>query len=224
MYYLQKGEYLLTRGKRNGKGQDQPYLRNIQAYEVWQTLQKQINRLIEKIVHFNVCYSYEDYCQEAFIACIEAVQRYDTYIRKTPIPQPDTDSTKNGWIRFNNRNTDTCELGVNTKTVMRLDVFAYWYLQKRLYRMADMDEVIYNVYDEQGNFKTTVSNSEYRKIKSMIKSKGFSVSSSNIFRDIQAGNDNGNGRNNRKREIADFSKDEHNQLNIRKTGYTWDHE
>ncbi len=50
-----------------------------EAYEVWQILQKQIHKIISKIINFNSSYEFEDYLQEAFIACHKAVCYYNFF-------------------------------------------------------------------------------------------------------------------------------------------------
>jgi hypothetical protein len=169
-------------------------------------LEDKIERLIDKIISFNSVHSGEDYMQEAFIACVTAIRKYE-YIRRNKIE----DSMSSEFIELtrnlkehrraafisesvnnneidDDRNAITSE-GVyssvcRNKPIMKLDVFAYWYIQKRLFRMADRDEVIFYVYNRHGEFERAIRNTEYRKAKKKLTEDGCTVKSANIFKQL----------------------------------------
>ncbi len=69
---------------------------------------------------------------------------------------------------------------------MKIDVFAYWYIKKHLYPMANTDSVVYDVYND-GTYRRTISNSEYRRTKKKLEKEGYIVNSRNMecsFEDI----------------------------------------
>ncbi len=74
---------------------------------------------------------------------------------------------------------------ITSRTVMRIDVFAYWFIQKRLYKKANRNEVVFNVFDETGEFQKTITNSEYRKGKKEYDELKYRVTSSNILKNVK---------------------------------------
>lgn len=176
------------------------------AYDLWMELEDKIERLIDKIISFNSVHSGEDYKQEAFIACVTAIRKYE-YIRRNNIE----DSMSSEFIEltrnlkehrraaFISESVNDNETNSNIKAVtsegvygsvcrnkpiMKLDVFAYWYIQKRLFRMADRDEVIFYVYNRHGEFERAIRNTEYRKTKKKLTADGCTVKSANIFKQL----------------------------------------
>jgi len=147
-----------------------------EAHLVWKSLQKQIRRLGEKIIRFNSIYTMEDYVNEAFIACYDAVCRYDSYVTKKK-KEHAIQQRAIGWsnevlddhegkspLPFHITQIENGTQKVN-KTIMKIEVFTFWYIQKRFFRLADMDEVVFNVFSENLEYLETLSNSEYRKKK-----------------------------------------------------------
>jgi hypothetical protein len=194
--------------KSNGNGRKDSESAELssRAYELWVELEDKIERLIDKIISFNSVYSGEDYKQEAFIACVTAIRKYE-YVRRNNIE----DSMSREFIELTrnlkehrrasfisesvnlnetkgNKNALTSEGVYNSvcrnKPIMKLDVFAYWYIQKRLYKMADRDEVIFYVYNRHGEFERTMRNAEYRKSKKELTENGCTVRSANIFKQL----------------------------------------
>lgn len=170
------------------------------AMEIWQNLQSSIHRLIDKIISFNSSHDREDYMQEAFLACVKAVDKYsrmrkakiDTTYSKEFIDMT-SDLRKNRklvWMiegeNGNGLRISTCK----NEPKMKPEVFAYWYIAKILFRVAaGSNEVVFHIYNENGEHERTVNNSEFRKIKKRLEKEGYKVKSDNIFRDIAFFND-----------------------------------
>ncbi len=52
---------------------------------------------------------------------------------------------------------------------MKLETYAYWYLQKHFQLAVDVDRVIYDIYDKNGNHVKSLRGSEYaRRKKDML--------------------------------------------------------
>jgi hypothetical protein len=129
-----------------------------EAYDVWRSLQKQINKIISKIINFNSSYEFEDYLQEAYIACHKAVCNYNFFKESSESYRNNKSSEK--FIVIN---------GIRLKmTNMRIDVYAYWYVQKRLYKIADSGEVF-----------------EYRRSRKKLQGEGCRFNSVNIIKDVE---------------------------------------
>lgn len=185
-------------GKKNVKnrnGKDDNRKQVDEALLVWQSLQKQIKYLCEKIIRFNSIYTIEDYMHEAFIACYDAVCRYDSYVSKKK-KEHAINQRVIGWGNEVLCDSDS-DLSVSyhilqiengtqmfKKTIMKINVFAFWYIQKRFFKLADMKEVVFNVFTEDGEYIETLSNSEYRKKKKDIELKKCVISTSNIFKSM----------------------------------------
>lgn len=165
------------------------------AMEIWLKLQDSIHRLIDKIISFNSSYDREDYMQEAFLACVKAVSKYsrmrsakiDSTYSKEFIDMA-SDLRKNRKLVWMIEGENSDGLRVSTcknEPKMKPEVFAYWYIEKILFRVASgSNEVVFNIYNEHGEYERTVGNSEYRKIKRGLEKEGRTVKSDNIFRDI----------------------------------------
>jgi len=166
-----------------------------EAEKVWNSLQKQIKHLAEKIIRFNSSYTIEDYVNEAYLACYDAVCRYDSYVAKKKKEHAVNQKAK-GWNSevLSNHNCPSQPsyriiqlekaTQVINKTIMKIDVFAFWFVQKRFFKLADMNEVVFNVFSKDGEFIETLTNSEYRKKKKDLNARTCSVAASNIVRSI----------------------------------------
>jgi hypothetical protein len=66
-----------------------------------------------------------------------------------------------------------------------------------LHRVANRNEVVFHVYDEYGEYIKTVSNSEYRKMKKEITENRLRITSSNIMKDLEYRDDDGEANENR---------------------------
>jgi hypothetical protein len=181
-------------GKNNGSGNNNEKQVD-EAHHVWRSLQKQIKRLGEKIIRFNSIYSMEDYINEAFLACYDAVCRYDLYVTKKK-KEHAVDQKAVGWhkevlgdpdsnssLPYQITQIENATQMIN-KTIMKIDVFAFWYIQKRFFKLADMDEVVFNVFSGDEEYIETLSNSEYRKKKKDLQLKKSIIRTSNIFKSM----------------------------------------
>ncbi len=166
-----------------------------EALLVWQSLQKQIKYLCEKIIRFNSINTVEDYMHEAFLACYDAVCRYDSYVTKKK-KEHAADQKAIGWSKevlcdpgssspapYHITQIDNATQMIN-KTIMKIEVFAFWYIQKRFFKLADMKEVVFNIFTEDGEYIETLSNSEYRKKKKVLELRKCVISTSNIFKSM----------------------------------------
>jgi len=146
-----------------------------EAYDVWRSLHKQINKIISKIINFNSSYEFEDYLQEAYIACHKAVCNYNFF--------------KEGSKNYrNNKQAEKFIVIDGTRlriTNMRIDVYAYWYVQKRLYKIADSGEVLFEIYSPDDRYIKTISNSQYRRNRKKLKHEGCKFNSVNIIKDVE---------------------------------------
>lgn len=170
------------------------------AMDIWLNLRDSIHRLIDKIISFNSSYGRDDYIQEAFLACVKAVGNYSR-MRKAKIETTyskefidmASDLRKNRKLVWMIEGENGDGLRVSTcknEPKMKPEVFAYWYIEKILFRVASgSKEVVFHIYNEHGEYERTVNNSEFRKIKKKLEKEGFTVKSDNIFRDISFFND-----------------------------------
>ena len=60
---------------------------------------------------------------------------------------------------------------------MQLPVFAYWFIQKKLYKMADTGEVAYDIYSPDGEFVETLRNGQFRKNRKALIQQGYKINS-----------------------------------------------
>ena len=81
------------------------------------------------------------------------------------------------------------------RTKMQLPVYCYWLIEKKLHRMADTGEVVFDIYSPEGEFVETLRNGQFRKKKRELEGKGFKIRSTRITRpyEINYGNHNDNG-------------------------------
>jgi hypothetical protein len=198
----------------NGNGTSSNARQVEEAHLVWQSLQKQIKHLAEKIIRFNSIYTIEDYINEAYLACYDAICRYDSYVKKKK-KEHAVDKKAIGWSKevlgepgsrsplpFQITPIENSTQMIN-KTIMKIEVFAFWYILKRFFKLADMDEVVFNVFNEDEEYIETLSNSEYRKKKKELKSKKCIIRTSNIYRSLDRFNSDVDEDN--AQEFADLS-------------------
>jgi len=170
------------------------------AMDIWLNLQDSIHRLIDKIIAFNSSYDREDYMQEAFLACVKAVGKYSrmrtakinsTYSKEFIVMTSDLRKNRKLVWMIEGENRDGLRVSTcKNEPKMKPEVFAYWYIEKILFRVASgSNEVVFNIYNEHGEYERTVGNSEFRKIKKGLEKEGRTVKSDNIFRDISFFND-----------------------------------
>jgi len=124
-----------------------------EAFVLWEKMQPSIKKIVQKVLGYNGSYELNDYLNESYIACVEALTKY-----------------RNG-----NNDADyrlhSATLGNNGS--MKAETFAFWFIEKRIHKMADTGEVAWEVYDSSGNYKNTVFNGEYRRIKKNKEDKGY---------------------------------------------------
>ncbi len=114
-------------------------------------MKRQVDSVTSKVVKYNAAYEWEDYHQEAYLAVYDAVLRFSPLHAVT-----DRESQRTSQ--------------------MQKQTFAQWFVQKRLFKMADLKEICFNVYD--GNTCIEIlTNSEYRKRKKELESKGYTIRS-----------------------------------------------
>jgi hypothetical protein len=183
------------------------------AEKIYDKLQDSIHRIIDKIISFNSSCDREDYMHEAFLACVEAVRKYSS-MRTTKINSTYSkefidmisDLRKNRKLVWMIEGENKDGLRVSTcknEPKMKPEVFAYWLIEKKLFRVAARsNEVVFNIYNEHGEYERTVGNSEYRKIKKTLEKEGRTVKSDNIFRDISFSN-NDEEENGTSHEVID---------------------
>jgi|GEM_PF-5774515 len=150
-----------------------------EALQIWEKNERQINSLIRKLLPFNTSASPEDYQQEAFIACCEAMQKWR-----------DLRDKGTRQYRMNGQSVNLA--------VMRPEVFAFWFIQKRLNKAANSGEVQFDVVAPDGSYKR-LTNQEYRRNKTMLERTGHAVRAVNVFIDL----DPPGGSERRRREIED---------------------
>ncbi len=133
------------------------------AYELWnqQEFQRIIRSEIQKVLTYNRAFEYEDYHQEAFIGVIAGVERYNRLHKR-----------KNG-----NGNS-------NGKVIMQLRTFAFWYVKKCLHRMADVGEIVRDMFDSDGNYVDTLTEKEYLRQKKKREAQGYSFKAFSLRMDF----------------------------------------
>jgi hypothetical protein len=62
-------------------------------------------------------------------------------------------------------------------TVMKPETFAHWYISKAMDARADTKEIEFRIFDSEGEYVETLSNTEYRKRKRQILAAGYTVDS-----------------------------------------------
>ncbi len=107
-----------------------------------------INKIINQIKRYNRVCEEEDYWEEAYIAIHTGVIKYNKF-RKFSVEFDEQEDFEIFQLLQNNPS-------------MKFETFAYWYLQKRLYRLADMGDVEFVVENENGE-KTMITAEEYHK-------------------------------------------------------------
>ena len=61
---------------------------------------------------------------------------------------------------------------INGSTRMKLSTYAYWLVQKKVYNLADCNEIQWSIYDKEGVFKGTMLEKEFRKNKERLRLTG----------------------------------------------------
>jgi hypothetical protein len=66
---------------------------------------------------------------------------------------------------------------------MTEETFVYWFLQKKIFAEAAKGEVVYEYFDREGVFQGILTNTEYRKKKQSLSSRGCTFKAANLFID-----------------------------------------
>ncbi len=134
---------------------------NVEAFELFQTMefQKMVRKTILKVLPFNRVYTFEDYHQESFIACLSAVEKF------------------NRIHKSNNGN------GAGSNK-MSLRTYAMWHVFKAIYKLADTGEVVWDVMDENGEYVETISNKEFRRRKKSLELKNYTFNAISLIQEL----------------------------------------
>ena len=150
-----------------------------EAFLLWGKMQPSIKKIIKKVLGYNSSYEFDDYLNEAYVACIEALSKY-----------------RNG-----NNDADYRLLNATLSgKYMKEETFAFWFIEKRIYKMADVGEVTWAMYDPYGNYIDTIPNGEYRRIKRDKEDKGYAFVSKRITLNI---NNNYNDNDKEETDLPD---------------------
>jgi hypothetical protein len=144
------------------------------ALELYETprIKKYIASLIRKIRQFSGYQDPADYMQAAYEGIYLAVKKYDEHRkRKNPdaVGDPEGDS---GMTEM---------LNSEEGSRMTEETFVYWFLQKKIFGEAARGEVVYEYFDREGVYKGILTNTEYRKKKHSLSSRGYTFKAANLF-------------------------------------------
>jgi|SRR5208337_1881181 len=133
-----------------------------EAYRLYSDMKDKIEKMVDKVKNFNRAYEPADYYQEAYSACIQAETDYCKYM-KTDQMAADTEVQE-----------DLAEYLslINGSTKMKLSTYAYWLVQKKVYNLADCNEIQWYIYDKEGVFKGTMLEKEFRKHRKRLRLTG----------------------------------------------------
>jgi len=146
------------------------------ALELYETprIKKYIASLIRKVRQFS---RYQDpavYMQTAYEGIYLAVKKYDEHRRRKD-PDPVGDPEADPGI--------TEMLNSEEGSKMTEETFVYWFLQKKIFGEAARGEVVYEYFDREGVYKGILTNTEYRKKKQSLSSRGCTFKAANLFID-----------------------------------------
>jgi len=144
------------------------------ALELYETprIKKYIASLIRKIRQFSRYQDPADYVQAAYEGIYLAVKKYDEHRRrKEPgaVGDPEADP---GIAKM---------LNSEEGSKMTEETFVYWYLQKKIFGEAAKGEVVYEYFDREGVYQGILTNTEYRKKKHSLSSRGYTFEAANLF-------------------------------------------
>ena len=142
-----------------------------EAYRLYSEMKDNIEKIVSKVKNFNRAYEPADYFQEAYSACIQAQTDYCKYM-KTGRTTTDTQVQE-----------DLAEYLslINGSTRMKLSTYAYWLVQKKVYNLADCNEIQWYIYDKEGVFKGTMLEKEFRKNKERLRLTGHTFTPGAMF-------------------------------------------
>lgn len=106
-----------------------------------------IEKIIRKVINFNDVLEEDDYWNEAYIAIYTAVLKYNRF-RQFGQVDPDEDFEVARMLRLSD---------------MKFETFAYWYVERALYRAADMGDVEFLIPQNGNGTEKVLTASEYYK-------------------------------------------------------------
>lgn len=149
---------------------------NTEALRVYQEMDNVIKKIIRQVKNYNACCDEADYLQEAYLAILTAVTKYNEF-------------RKFGAISINSAEDVEIFEYLKNDPGMKIQTFAYWFLQKNLYKSANMGEVGFIVTNEKGE-RVFISSEEYHKNKKNYKD---AKSTKMKYNFSELGLDNGDG-------------------------------
>lgn len=146
------------------------------ALELYETprIKKYIASLIRKIKQFSRYQDPDDYMQAAYEGIYLAVKKYDEHRKRKgtgEVADPEADP---GITEM---------LNSEEGSKMTEETFVYWFLQKKIFAEAAKGEVVYEYFDREGVYKGILTNTEYRKKKQSLSSRGCTFKAANLFID-----------------------------------------
>lgn len=144
------------------------------ALELYETprIKKYITSLIRKVQNFSRYQDPSDYMQVAYEGIYLAVKKYDEH-RRRKNGETDRDPETESSI--------TEMLDSEEGSRMTEETFVYWFLQKKIFAEAAKGEVVYEYFDQKGDYKGMLTNIDYRKKKNSLLSKGYTFRATNLF-------------------------------------------
>jgi len=144
------------------------------ALELYETprIKKYIASLIRKVEKFSRYQDPGDYMQVAYEGIYLAVKKYDGHRRR-----------KNGEIGKDPETDPGITEILNSEEGSKMTevTFVYWFLQKKIFGEAAKGEVVYEYFDQEGAYQGILTNTEYRKRKNSLLSKGYTFRAANLF-------------------------------------------
>ena len=146
------------------------------AVELYETprIKKYIASLIRKIKQFSRYQDPDDYMQAAYEGIYLAVKKYDEHRKRKDSDTGDDPETEAGISEM---------LNSKEGSKMSEETFVYWFLQKKIFAEAAKGEVVYEYFDREGVFQGILTNTEYRKKKQSLSSRGCTFKAANLFID-----------------------------------------
>lgn len=128
----------------------------------YKKLMPQIRGIVKSLENFNTSYTEEDYFQEAFLACLEAKEKYK---------------------KISNNKRTKMQPTVFAFMYIRKHLYTM---------AADSNEVVYQVYSPTGEYLKTMMNNEYRKKKKKLSEEGCTFKTIRIVESLYKTDSDGN--------------------------------
>lgn len=156
-------------------------LLNQEAYALFSSaiVQKYIAKLSQQVAGFARYMDESDYMQEAYFGVHRAMQKYIKSRALLKLGEITTDDLLSQTI-----DEDLREYLLQGRE-MAIETFAYWYLQKFIFRAANRaSEVIYHIYKD-GVFCETIINADFQQRKQRLLTDGYTYTSTNMMVDMK---------------------------------------